>query len=65
LGKTVILPTHYSFGGLIDQPFALSRKEGVGLGELQARQWRNHVRLLVEEGEDMKESIHCGPELRV
>lgn len=74
LGETVIL-THndYSFGGIIDKGNSFENyiekidiKKGI-LHECEMRQWNNHVKCLIDnkDSQDLKQSIHEGPELRL
>ena len=68
LNKTIILNNGYDFGGLVGDRNAIQTSPSVELVREEKgswKDWNNSLRgLLEEEPSDMKESIHCSPDVR-
>lgn len=62
----MIPQTSYDFGGLIDTKKEITTEKETPLqNSTNSQDWANIRCLLTEESDsDLKESIHCGPDIR-
>ena len=62
--KNTLTFSKYDFGGVITQEAGSSSKEEAFLPAEERQKWKSYVKCLFDEDEDLKQSIHCGPEIR-
>jgi len=58
--------SRYDFGGIIEPGKETTfDKEITDMQRSEQKyRWKSHVKCLFSEDEDLKQSIHCGPEVR-